>query len=227
MSQLDPTARIAAELSPQERGRTLSLYAALGDSFTAGSGCAPGQAWPDLLGDCLRATSPALELRNLAVHGATSAEVVEQLPEALELEPDLVTVVFGANDVLTTTRPDASAYARRLEKILAALQQANPVVRPVTATSPERWDFLELGPRTSARIARGISAINCATREVSAAHGVACLEVVGHPGLSEPENFSDDGLHPSPLGHRRASRAFAELVGESFGIEIPTEGGAG
>ena len=226
MSRLEPNARIAADFSSQACANTLSLYVALGDSFTAGSGCGRGEAWPDLLGNCLRARSPELELRNLAVHGATSAEVVEQLPEALELEPDLVTVVFGANDVLKTTRPDPTAYAHRLERVLRSLQDANPVVRIVTATSPERWEFLGLGPRTGARISRGIAAINRATRSAAAANGVACLDVVGHPGLSEPENFSDDGLHPSPMGHRRAARAFAELVKKSFGIEIAVEGGA-
>ncbi len=226
MSQRDPMARIAAELSPQVRGRALSLYAALGDSFTAGTGCAPGEAWPELLASSLRAASPALELRNLAVDGASSAEVAEQLPDALELEPDLITIVFGANDALSTTRPDASAYARRLGEILRALQRANPRVRIVTATSPERWDFLGLGPRTIARVARAITDINRATRAVATAYGVACLDVAGHPGLSEPENFSDDGLHPSPRGHRRAARGFVELIEERFGIEIADEGGA-
>ena len=226
MSRRDPIAEIADELSPEVRGRALSLYAALGDSFTAGSGCGPGEAWPQLLGGSLRASSPALELRNLAAHGATSAEVLEQLPEALELEPDLVTVVFGANDVLTTTRPEPATYARRLDRILAELLNSNPGVRIVTATSPECWHFLKCGPRTGARISRGIAAVNAATRVVAGAHGVACLDVVGHPGLSEPENFSADGLHPSPLGHRRAARAFAALVQQSFGIEIAVEGGA-
>ena len=48
---------------------------------------------------------PALAFRNLAVEGATSEQVLEQLPEAIELEPDLVTVVCGANDVLRTPGP--------------------------------------------------------------------------------------------------------------------------
>jgi len=173
MSRRDPIAEIADELSPERRGRRLSLYVALGDSFTAGSGCGPSEAWPQLLGGSLRASSPALELRNLAAHGATSAEVLEQLPEALELEPDLVTVVFGANDVLRTTRPEPATYARRLDRILAELLNSNPGVRIVTATSPERWQFLQIGPRTGARISRGIAAINVATRAVAGAHGGA------------------------------------------------------
>lgn len=228
MTQRDPEARIAQELSPELRRRALSLYVALGDSFTAGTGCVPGQAWPDLLAESLTAASPALEHRNLAVHGATSAELADQLPEALELEPDLVTIVFGANDALSRTRPDVAAYARRLAHILRSLRQANSQVRIVTATSPENWDFLGLGPRTSARVARAIAEINRATRAIAMTCRVACLDVAGHPGLSEPENFSADGLHPSPLGHRRAAQGFAELIAERFEIEIEiaNQGGA-
>ena len=221
---LDPVAKLAAELSPEARRESLSLYVAMGDSFTAGTGCRAGEAWPERLANRLRSTSPALELRNLAVHGATSSEVLGQLPEALELEPDLVSVVCGANDVLGTTRPDAREYARRLDTIFLRLVRANPVVRVVTATAPERWDFLGLGPRTTARVARGVAEVNSATRAVARAHGVACLDVAGHPGLSQAENFSADGLHPSALGHRRAADGFARLLRQAFGIEMATEG---
>src|ERR687891_135794 len=96
----DPMAQIAEELSPKACGERLSLYVALGDSFTAGTGCPPGDAWPERLVANLRSESPSLELRNLAVEGATSTEVLDQLPAALGLEPDLVTLVCGANDVL-------------------------------------------------------------------------------------------------------------------------------
>ena len=43
--------------------------------------------------------------------------------------------------------------------------------------------------------------------------------------LCEPENFNDDGLHPSPLGHRHAARAFAELLHDRYQIPISIEGG--
>jgi lysophospholipase L1-like esterase len=226
----DPFAVIAETIAgprrrPQARAAQLSLYAALGDSFTAGTGSAPGEAWPERLAAGIRVHNPSLAFRNLAVEGATSEEVLEQLPEAIELEPDLVTVVCGANDVLRTTRPDPSAYARRLGSIFGRLQRANPAVRVVTATSPERWDFLELGPRTRERVERGIARANRATRVVAEAYAVPYLEVAGHPGLCEPENFNADGLHPSPLGHRRAARGFAELIIDRYEIPISIEGG--
>jgi lysophospholipase L1-like esterase len=229
MTRTDPFARIAdvieSQHSPEARRDQLSLYVAMGDSFTAGTGSAAGDAWPERLAAALRLRHPSLAFRNLAVHGATSAEVAKQLGEAIELEPDLVTVVCGANDVLRSTRPDVPAYARRLAGILGRLQAANPGVRIVTATAPDHWDFLELGPRTRARVERGIERLNRATRGVASAYDVACLEVAAHPGLAEPEDFSTDGLHPSALGHERAARGFAALLREhGIGIGEPNGG---
>jgi lysophospholipase L1-like esterase len=221
---VDPFAAIArvigSQLGPEVRREQLSLYVALGDSFTAGTGCPEGRAWPERLATGIRAYNPQFAFRNLAVEGATSDEVLAQLPEAIELEPDLVTVVCGANDVLRSTRPDAAAYARRLASIFGRLQDANPVARIVTATAPERWDFLELGPRTRTRVETGVARFNRATRGVARAYAVPCLEVAGHPGLSQGENFSADGLHPSALGHERAARGFAAVLRERFGISI-------
>lgn len=223
---VDPLALIARVIAsqrlPEAKRAQLSLYVALGDSFTAGSGCAPGEAWADRLANGLRVGSPGLSFRNLAVHGATSAEVLAQLQEAIELEPDLVTVVCGTNDVLRSTRPDVRMCADRLATIVRRLREANPAVRIVTATAPERWEFLALGPRTRARVEDGIARLNVATRAVAETHGVALLDVGAHPGLSEPENFDADGLHPSALGHERAARGFAQLLRERFGIQVPT-----
>ncbi len=227
MSRLEPNARIAAEFSSQACANTLSLYVALGDSFTAGSGCWPRRG---LAGAARRPpASEAARSSSCATSRFTERPAPRwssSSPRRSSSSPTWSRSYSAPTTCCRTTRPDPTAYAHRLDRILRTLQEANPVVRIVTATSPERWEFLGLGPRTGARISRGIAAINRATRSAAAANGVACLDVVGHPGLSEPENFSADGLHPSPLGHRRAARAFAALVEESFGIEIATEGGA-
>jgi lysophospholipase L1-like esterase len=223
MDMRDPYARIADELSPRARSERLSLYVALGDSFTEGTGTEAGTAWPDRLAARIRRAHPGFELANLAVGGATSEEVLGQLPRAIELEPDLVTVVCGANDALLSTRPDPDSYAANLEAILRGLRIAVPGVRIVTATSPERLEFMPLGPRTRERVERGIAAVNARTRQVAARQGVPCLEVVGHSGLSEPENFCADGLHPSALGHERAADGFAAFIAAAYGIETIEE----
>jgi lysophospholipase L1-like esterase len=219
----DPFVTIARAL--QEHGtpgspRRVSCYVALGDSFTAGTGSPDGLGWTDRIAASLRGRHEGFVYRNLAADGATSADVLAQLGDGLQLEPDLVTVICGANDVLKSTRPDASLYERRLTTIFERLMDAGPRVIVITATSPERWDFVPLGPRTQARVEAGMRRFNDVTREVAEAHGVPCLDVADHPGLRDRENFAADGLHPSIQGHARAARAFAGLLRDGHRIPI-------
>lgn len=211
----DPFAAIARHLPgpvPEWRTRAASSYVALGDSFTAGTGCPPGERWADRLATALRRRNPSLVYRNLAQEGATSGDVLDQTGAALQLEPDLITVICGANDVLLSVRPDLDLVADRLAAIHDRLHAALPAVLIVTATVPERWRFLGLGPRTRRRVTAGIKELNARTRALAEARGIPLLEVTGHPGLDDPENFNEDGLHPSPLGHARAAREFERLV---------------
>jgi lysophospholipase L1-like esterase len=202
--------------------RRVTSFVALGDSFTAGKGCAPGESWADRVAASLRAHEPKLTYRNLAADGATSEAVLDQVSEALQLEPDLVTVICGANDVLRSVRPDVKRYARTLERILDRLREGLPGGAILTATSPESWRFMELGPRTRARVTDGIGHVNEATRAISARRGIPCFDVVDHPGLAERANFSADGLHPSPIGHERAAWELARVLHDEF--DIGTEG---
>jgi lysophospholipase L1-like esterase len=54
---------------------------------------------------------------------------------------------------------------------------------------------------------------------VAARHRVPCLDVVGHPGLDDPANFSADGLHPSTRGHERAAEEISLSLRAHFGIQ--------
>jgi lysophospholipase L1-like esterase len=219
MTALDPFAVIADATGRGRRGERVGSYVALGDSFTAGRGTEPGQRWTDRLAASLRSHHPDLEYHNLAVDGATSADVLDQVGPALQLEPDLVTVICGANDVIWSVRPNLDAYGERLARIFDRLRGGLPRVAILTATSPERWRFLDLRPRTRARIVAGIGRLNEVTREVAGSRSVPVLDVVGHPGLDEPENFLDDGLHPSSTGHERAAVEFARALRQHFGID--------
>src|SRR3954447_18579915 len=97
----------------------LTRYVALGDSFTAG---APGSGVPsfaDRLAEILREASPALGYVNLAAPGARTCEVLSsQLPVALELRPDVVSLVCGGNDALLAVRPDVQAHMTAFEEML-------------------------------------------------------------------------------------------------------------
>jgi lysophospholipase L1-like esterase len=216
LSESSPEASlIAADVT-----RTVSSYAALGDSFTAGHGSEEeGKPWPDRIADGLRRANPELRYRNLAVDGATSAEVLEQVSAAIAIEPDLVTLICGANDVLHTTRPDVAAYEERLSRMLERLREAVPEAAIVTTTAPEGWQFMDLRRRTRDRVKNALAELNAATPRVAERHGVLCLSVHGHPALLDPASYAADGLHPSDLGNRVVTRELGKALGAHFGIQ--------
>jgi len=202
-------------------GRVVRAYVALGDSFTAGRDSIDAERWPDLLAAAMRRVNPELRYENLAVDGATSAEVLEkQVGPALALEPDFVTVVCGANDVLLATRPDVATYAKNFDEILRRLREGAPEAMLVTATAPEGWQFMELRPRTEARLIEATKELNAVTRAAAERYGAECLPVAGHPALRDPATFSADGLHPSSTGHQTVARESALFLNARLGIDF-------
>jgi lysophospholipase L1-like esterase len=198
--------------------RAVRRYVALGDSFTAGAPGARAEGrWPDELA---AAIGPA-EYHNLGVAGVTTPEVAEgQLARCIELEPDLVTVVCGVNDVLLHVRPDIGAHAEALEHIFKTLRERLPEAIVVTVTTPPIAEYIGLRPRSRRRVERGVAALNEATRSLAERHGVLCLEWGDHPVARDRENFSGDGFHPSATGIRRAALACAQALKLKHGIGI-------
>jgi lysophospholipase L1-like esterase len=187
----------------------IDTYVAVGDSFTAGLDPAGECRWADEVARTL----PAARYANVASIGATSEDVEQfQLPEALALEPDLVTLICGANDVLETVRPDPSGYAMRLLRMFGRIREEAPGALVMTMTYPDLSQFVPLRPRTEARVKRGMDLYNEALRNVARRRGVIVLEAAGHPGADDRENFADDGFHASEGGHQRiAASVVSEL----------------
>src|SRR5690606_31539315 len=100
-------------------------FVAVGDSFTEGlwgesddNGHPTG--WADLLAAEISARQvaagePPLEYANLAVRGRLLRPILtEQVPQALRMAPDLVSIVGGGNDMLRPAA-DPDVLARNLE----------------------------------------------------------------------------------------------------------------
>jgi phosphatidylinositol alpha 1,6-mannosyltransferase len=190
-------------------------YVALGDSFSAGHNPRLPR-WPDQVALAL---GPGTRYENLAAVGATSEDVERrQLPRALTLRPDLVTLVCGANDVLLSVRPDPAAYRARLERMLARLSDELPGALLVTATYPDLAEFVELRPRSRARVHAGIRLFNEACRAAARDSGAMLLEGFGHPAVGRRESFADDGFHPSEEGHRHAAIEFVRAVRQRLAV---------
>ncbi|GAA2275877.1 hypothetical protein GCM10010234_09440 [Streptomyces hawaiiensis] len=117
---------------------------ALGDSLTEGVGDPVGdgewRGWAALLADGF--VGERVGFTNLAVSGSQTRDVLErQLPAALVLRPDLVSVVVGVNDTLRCTF-DIGAVAARLDRVYAACSEQGAVL--LTACLPDPGTMLGL-----------------------------------------------------------------------------------
>src|SRR4029077_7324525 len=103
-----------------------------------GDPCPDGtyQGWADRFARHLAASSPGLTYANLAIRGKLLAQVIdEQVPAAIRLAPDLVSIAARGNDLL---RPhgDPDALAALFEGAVTALRSAGCTVMLFTGFDP-------------------------------------------------------------------------------------------
>jgi lysophospholipase L1-like esterase len=201
--------------------RKISSYVAMGDSFTAGTGEEDGPIWCELVAKRLREGNPELRFRNIAVNGATSADVAEQVNSALTSEPDLVTVICGMNDVLKSVRLDPEGFAMRLAATFDRLQAELPTAAILSATAPGNLAFNRpLRPRTKAHVINGIQTLNRTIVMLAGERRIPTLRWSEHPGLRDPENFGPDGMHPSGRGHAIMAEEVVRGLRQEFGVSM-------
>src|SRR5262249_19056303 len=138
-----------------------------------------------------------LDYANLAIRGRTTARIrAEQLQPALDLKPDLATVVAGMNDIL---RPsfDVAAVAHDI----FAMQDA-PVAQGATVLTFTLPDPAPVMPIANPRRGR-VYALNDAIRAATATSGALLLDLGAHAVASDPRLWSDDRLHANTPGHER------------------------
>src|SRR3954462_12875738 len=187
-------------------------FVALGDSTTEGlmdplpdgSGF---RGWADRLAELLAAVEPDLRYANLAVRGKLAREVREaQLEPALALNPDLVSLLAGLNDMLRRN-VDVAAVTSELDGMVARLRDAGADV--LLFTLPDPVPINPLAKPATARVAR----LNDAIREISARRGPFLVELDRHGVSSDRRLWSEDRLHPNAEGHRRIAAAAAHAMG--------------
>jgi lysophospholipase L1-like esterase len=100
--------------------------------------------------------------------------------------------------------------------MFARLRREAPQAAVVTATYPDISRFLDLRPRSRARVEKGMRRFNAACRSVARNHGIALLEGFDHPAASDRDTYAADGFHPSEEGHRRAAMEFLRALKGRF-----------
>ena len=189
-------------------------YVAIGDSFSEGLGD-PGPAgwrgWADRVAERLGG-DPAFGYANLAIRGRLLGQIIaDQVPAALALGPDLVSMSGGGNDLL---RPgtDVDALAEQLDGAVAELRAAGADVVLFTGVDPVDSPIIR---RTRGRVA----IFNENLRAVAARRGAFVVDQWAMHVLRDWRCWSSDRLHMSPEGHRRVALAMLEALDVSSGAD--------
>ncbi len=177
-----------------------SRYVALGDSFTVGVGDpeqgSPGglRGWADRVAEELAAGHEGFAYANLAVRGLMLKQILnQQIGPALALEPDLITLSAGGNDmVFHGSDPDKLAV--KLETGVRQLSQTGATL--VLFTGPD-WASTPLLGRNRGKVA----IFNENVRAIAARHGALIADLWAMTQLKDPRMWNSDRLHLSPLGH--------------------------
>jgi lysophospholipase L1-like esterase len=188
--------------------RVFCRYVALGDSQTEGVGDdlhpdGVERGWADRFAELIAVANPHLLYANLAVRGRRIAEVHEQqLPPALALEPDLVSVIAGINDIIRP-RFDLDAALTHMDEMQRDLSAGGTTV--LTSTFPDLSSFMPAARLLRMRLAR----FNAGLRAIAASRGSLLLDFEQLPLAADPRLWCDDRLHLNPAGHRQVALAMA------------------
>lgn len=198
-------------------------FVALGDS------CAEGlddllpdgryRGWADRVASALDA--PGFRYANLAVRGRRLDQMlVEQVPSATALEPDLVVLFGGGNDVMSGATQEQ--IAERADAMVRAVTSFAPTVAVFTLSDiSHRMPF---GRRMRPRI----ETLNSAMRAAASRYGAILVDVEADECVHDSRYFGPDRLHLSSLGHRRLAGHVLSALGVPFDESwlAPLEGGA-
>jgi lysophospholipase L1-like esterase len=194
-------------------GRRWKRYVAIGDSTTEGMDDPDGRGgyrgWADRLAEHIASVHNGLEYANLAIRGKTTAEIhEEQLGAALSMEPDLMTIVAGMNDILKPSF-NATEIADRIATMVTEAAAAGATV--LTFTLPDPTPNLPFTARLQPRVA----ALNRQIARLATETGAIVVDVASYPHASDPRLWSEDRLHGNTAGHAKVAHALA------WGLQLP------
>ena len=186
-------------------------YVAVGDSFTEGledrRPNGPHRGWADRLAESMAAQTSDFQYANLAVRGRKIADIVEvQLPLALAMQPDLVSIAGGVNDAL---RPkwDIRATTDLLEAGVASARESGADVLIFA------FGDLSYRSRALGAVNNRLRAYRDATLEIADRYSCYVVDFWHERVYDDSRFWADDRLHLNELGHERVAMQIAAEIG--------------
>ena len=178
------------------------LYVAMGDSAAQGIGASrPDHSYVGFLVRHLQShTNRTVRVANLAISGATVRRAIdEQLPRLAKLQPDILTICIGANDIRAF---DERRFEREIAEVFDAL--------PPHAIVADLPSFYFLPSQKRVHAANRIIRDAAAARHLTVAPLHARTHRQGLWGVSR--QFAADLFHPNDRGYRVWAAAFEPAV---------------
>jgi lysophospholipase L1-like esterase len=186
-------------------------YVALGDSFTEGVGDPDPdrpnglRGWADRVAEVLATRTDDFGYANLAIRGRKlDAILAEQLEPAIALEPDLITIYAGANDILRPT-VDIDGLVERYAAGLQRLADTGADLVVWTAFDPG-------GSRVFGTVRGRFAIYNELVREVVDDLGATLVDFWRLRDYRDWRLWDADRMHMSSLGHQRMAAAVLNVL---------------
>lgn len=176
------------------------------------------RAYTDVLGSTLADAYPGtpIEAINAGVSGNTTKNALERIEkDVLVHKPDVVTVMFGLNDM---TRVPIEEYRANLKEILARVRATGAEVVLCTPNSVED---------TADRPTSKLMAYADVVRAVAAEEGVVLADVYQDFAAIRADDeqawalLMSDEIHPNMDGHEQIASSIARaMVGRDFTVDV-------
>ncbi len=184
----------------------------LGDGYTDGTGTSSprSDSWPSQLAEAMARAGVSVLWLNLAQQSHTSDLVVEeQLAQVAPLEPDVVTLQVGVNDIFSR---DTSLYRQNVEVIFDELLTILPPERIFAITTPDHTltDYgLSFGPSDEGHAA--VEELNATLLELAARRDIGVIDIssVNQLAAHDPSLVLGDG----PYGTPKQYAGWVEIIG--------------
>ncbi len=179
------------------------VYVAMGDSTAEGMGAStPERSYTKILYAHIKAQKTNAKYYNLGRSGSILRDVVNrQLPKAIDLNPSLITLSVGANDIIRRTKQQE--FEKELKQLVEELHSKTQAILvistvPDLSMTPAIPKFLQAYSKFMAgKLNKGIHSLTPNERLLV----VDVFNDSKETLKAFPEALGSDGFHPSDFGY--------------------------
>ena len=196
-------------------------FAVIGDSAAFGTGdfdeTGNPRGWAHYLKENFRED---VNYFNFSRPGAKSTEVKDaQLPQALNVEPDICAVIVGGNDLLRNGFDPALLHKNLIETCLELFSKGSEILM-VQLHDP--GELLRIPTLLKRVLRRRVDSVNSVYESVARELDVLLIRTREIPDVHNLRNWHIDRMHPGPFGHQLLAREMAiALRKRGWNVSLP------